>query len=174
MPVSTSAPRASRLPLRSDISEALLHGAGPGAKQGAATHMEERWMALSRHPQRGHSPLPPGSLKGGTYSALWTRHLSPSRQPENRSFYPWSFPRGRDSLQMVQVTESESSSRIQNILLWLMSKSVLTMFSSRSFIVSGLTFKSLIHFDVVCIYNGLLLSHKKRMKWCHLRQHGCN
>ena len=33
------------------------------------------------------------------------------------------------------------------ILLWFMTKSVLPMFSSRSFIVSGLTFMSLIHFE---------------------------
>ena len=26
--------------------------------------------------------------------------------------------------------------------------------------------------DVVCIYNGILLSHKKRKKYCHLQQHG--
>ena len=36
--------------------------------------------------------------------------------------------------------------QIQKILLQFMSKSVLRMFSSRSFIGSGLTFRSLIHF----------------------------
>ena len=35
------------------------------------------------------------------------------------------------------------------------------MFSSRGFTVSGLTFRSITHFDVVCIYNGILLSHKR-------------
>ena len=35
----------------------------------------------------------------------------------------------------------------KKILLWFMSKSVLPMFSSKSFIVSGLTFRSLIRFD---------------------------
>ena len=33
-----------------------------------------------------------------------------------------------------------------------MSKSVLPMFSSRSFIVSSLTFKSLIHFEFIFVY----------------------
>ena len=32
-----------------------------------------------------------------------------------------------------------------------MSESVLLMFSSRSFIVSGLTFRSLIHFEFICV-----------------------
>ena len=38
-----------------------------------------------------------------------------------------------------------------------MSKSVLPMFSSRSFIVSGLTFRSLIHFEFIFVY-GVLVS----------------
>ena len=33
-----------------------------------------------------------------------------------------------------------------------MSESVLPMFSSRSFIVSGLTFRSLIHFELIFVY----------------------
>ena len=33
------------------------------------------------------------------------------------------------------------------ILLWFMSKTILPMFSSRSFVVSGLTLRSLIHFE---------------------------
>ena len=33
-----------------------------------------------------------------------------------------------------------------------MSKSVLPMFSSKSFIVSGLTFRSLIHFEFIFVY----------------------
>ena len=37
-------------------------------------------------------------------------------------------------------------------LLWFMSKSVLPMFSSRSFIVSGLTFRSQIHFEFIFVY----------------------
>ena len=40
--------------------------------------------------------------------------------------------------------------RSKKILLWFMSKSILPMFSSRSFNVSGFTFKSLIHFG--CIF----------------------
>ena len=40
----------------------------------------------------------------------------------------------------------------QRILLWFMSETVLLMFSSRSFIVSGLTFRSLIHFEFIFVY----------------------
>ena len=40
----------------------------------------------------------------------------------------------------------------KKILLWFMSKSVLPMFSSRSFIVSGLIFRSLIHFEFIYVY----------------------
>ena len=40
----------------------------------------------------------------------------------------------------------------QRILLWSVSESVLPMFSSRSFIVSGLTFRSLIHFEFIFVY----------------------
>ena len=39
------------------------------------------------------------------------------------------------------------------ILLWFMSESVLPMFSSRSLIVSGLTFRSLIHFEFIFVYS---------------------
>ena len=39
--------------------------------------------------------------------------------------------------------------RSKNILLWLMSESVPLMFSSRSFMVSGLIFRSLIYFESV-------------------------
>ena len=37
----------------------------------------------------------------------------------------------------------------KKILLWFMSKSVLPMFSSKSFIVSSLTFRSRIHFEFI-------------------------
>ena len=40
----------------------------------------------------------------------------------------------------------------KKILLWFMSKSVLPMFSSKSFIVSGLAFRSLIHFEFIFVY----------------------
>ena len=40
----------------------------------------------------------------------------------------------------------------KNILLWFMSKSVLPMFSSKNFIVSGLTFRSRIHFEFIFVY----------------------
>ena len=40
----------------------------------------------------------------------------------------------------------------KRILLWFMSRNVLPMFSSKSFIVSGLTFKSLVHFEFIFVY----------------------
>ena len=40
----------------------------------------------------------------------------------------------------------------QRILLWFMSESVLPMFSSRSLLVSGLTLRSLIHFEFIFVY----------------------
>ena len=40
----------------------------------------------------------------------------------------------------------------QRILLWFMSSSVLLMFSSKSFIVSGLTCRSLIHFEFIFVW----------------------
>ena len=42
----------------------------------------------------------------------------------------------------------------KKILLWFMSESVLPMFSSKSFIVSGLTFRSLIQFEFLCMVLG--------------------
>uniref|UniRef100_A0A9L0TUC7 Uncharacterized protein n=1 Tax=Equus caballus TaxID=9796 RepID=A0A9L0TUC7_HORSE len=41
---------------------------------------------------------------------------------------------------------------LENMLLRLMSKSVLPMFSSRSCMVSGLTLKSLIHFELIFVH----------------------
>ena len=43
-------------------------------------------------------------------------------------------------------------SRSKKILLQFMSKSVLPMFFSKSFIISDLTFKSLIHFEFTFVY----------------------
>ena len=40
----------------------------------------------------------------------------------------------------------------KKVLLQLMSKSVLPMFSSRSFMVSGLTFRSLAHFEFIFVF----------------------
>ena len=40
----------------------------------------------------------------------------------------------------------------KKILLWFMSKSVFPMVSSKSFIVSGLTFRSLIHLEFIFVY----------------------
>ena len=42
--------------------------------------------------------------------------------------------------------------RSKKILLWLMSKTVLPMFSSKRFIVSHLTFRSLIHYEFIFVY----------------------
>ena len=41
----------------------------------------------------------------------------------------------------------------KKILLRFMSKSALPMFSSKSFVVSGLTFKSLIHSEFIFVYD---------------------
>ena len=41
---------------------------------------------------------------------------------------------------------------LKEIFLWFMSESVLPMFSSKSFISSGLTFRSLIHFEFIFVY----------------------
>lgn len=67
-PVSSRAYRASGLPFRSDITEASLHGAGPGVRQGTSTQLQGRWVALRRPPPpppKENSPSPPGSLEGG-------------------------------------------------------------------------------------------------------------
>ena len=40
----------------------------------------------------------------------------------------------------------------KKIFLQLLSESVLPMFSSKSFIVSGLTFRSLIHFELIFVH----------------------
>ena len=48
----------------------------------------------------------------------------------------------------ISITLGGGSKRI----LWFMSKSLLPVFSSKSFIVSGLTFKSLIHFVYFCVW----------------------
>ena len=42
--------------------------------------------------------------------------------------------------------------RSKTMLLQFMSKSVLPAFSSRSFMVSSLTFRSLIHFELIFVY----------------------
>ena len=44
------------------------------------------------------------------------------------------------------------SRRSKKILLRFTSKSVLPLFSSKSFIVSSLTFRSLIHFEFIFVY----------------------
>ena len=49
----------------------------------------------------------------------------------------------------ISVTLGGGSKRI---LLWFMSSSVLPMFSSKSFVVSGLTFRSLMHFEFIFVY----------------------
>ena len=41
----------------------------------------------------------------------------------------------------------------KRILLWFMALSVLLMFSSKNYIVSGLTFRSLIHFEFIFVYD---------------------
>ena len=50
----------------------------------------------------------------------------------------------------IFITQGGGSYRI---LLWFMLESVLLMFSSKSFIVSGLTFRSLIHFEFIFVWH---------------------
>ena len=57
--------------------------------------------------------------------------------------------------------------RSKKILLWFMSWSVLPMFSSKSLIVSGVTFRSLIHFEFIFVYgvrecSNFILLHSAR------------
>ena len=47
----------------------------------------------------------------------------------------------------------------KKILLWFTSKSILPMFSSKSFIVFCLTFRSLIHFEFIFVYGVRECSH---------------
>ena len=49
--------------------------------------------------------------------------------------------------------------RLKRILLQFMLKSVLPMFSSKSFIVSGFTFRSLVHFKFIFVYGVRKCSH---------------
>ena len=51
-----------------------------------------------------------------------------------------------------------SLGRSEKILLWFMLKSVLPVFSSKGFIVSSLTFRSLIHISVLCQYHTILIT----------------
>ena len=53
----------------------------------------------------------------------------------------------RSHLFIFVFTSISLGGRSKRILLWFMLWSVLPMFSSKSFIVSGLTFRSLIHFE---------------------------
>ena len=51
---------------------------------------------------------------------------------------------------LISITLGDGS---EKILLQLRSKSVLRMLSSKGFIVSGLTFRSLIHFEFIFVYD---------------------
>ena len=61
----------------------------------------------------------------------------------------------------------------KKILLWFMSKCVLPLFSSKSFRVSGLMFRSLIHFEVLgffflCVYDVVTQfseHHTSQLRW---------
>ena len=62
----------------------------------------------------------------------------------------WSFIRSHLCIFVfISITLGGGSKKI---LLWFMSNSVLPMFSSKSFIASSLTFKSLIHFEFIFVY----------------------
>ena len=54
---------------------------------------------------------------------------------------------------ILRVVFSPLRGGSKRILLWFMSSSVLPMFSSKSFIVSDLTFRSLIHFEFIFQYD---------------------
>ena len=62
----------------------------------------------------------------------------------------------------------------KKILLWFMSKYVLPMFSSKNFIVSGLTFRSLLYLEFIFVYgvrecsNFILLHVAVRFSQHHL------
>ena len=72
---------------------------------------------------------------------------------------------------VISITLRDGS---KNTLMQFMSKSVLLMFSSRSFIVSGITFRSLIHFEFIFVYgvrkysNFILLHNAVQFSWHHL------
>ena len=54
-------------------------------------------------------------------------------------------------LQLLSVVITQGGAS-KKILLLFMSKNVLLMFSSKNFIVSGLTFRSSIHFEFIFVY----------------------
>ena len=61
----------------------------------------------------------------------------------------------------ISIAQGGGSKRI---MLWFMSKTILPMFFSKSFIVSGLIFRSLIHFEFIFVYgvrtcSNLILLH---------------
>ena len=55
-------------------------------------------------------------------------------------------------VQTMKIRDLKLSVHHTKTLLWFMSKSVLPMFSSRNFMISNLTFKSLIHFYFIFVY----------------------
>ena len=59
----------------------------------------------------------------------------------------------RSHLNIFAFVSFALGSRYIKLLLRVMSKSVLPMFSSRSFMVSGLQFSSLIHFEFIFVYS---------------------
>ena len=66
--------------------------------------------------------------------------------------------------QLMQLNIKKQTTQSKNILQQFMSKAVLPMFSSRSFIVSGFIFRSLIHFEFIFVYgvrecSNLILLH---------------
>ena len=56
----------------------------------------------------------------------------------------------------ISIAQGGGSKRI---MLWFMSKTILPMFFSKSFIVSGLIFRSLIHFEFIFVYGVRKCSH---------------
>ena len=78
---------------------------------------------------------------------------------------PWEFP-GKSTgvgchFLLQGIFPTQGASQPQKILLWFMSKSVLSLFSSRNFITSGLTLRSLIwvYLCIWCQINPFLYLH---------------
>ena len=64
-----------------------------------------------------------------------------------------SFKFNKSHLFIFVFTSITLGSGSQKILLWFMSKSVFPMFFSKSLLLSGLTFKSLIHLELIFVYD---------------------
>ena len=115
--------------------------------------------ALSRCPTLPTSPRVhyQGSLKTGLWAWLSLQISSSGKA----SFYEILASIYKKQLFFISITLRGGSKKI---LLWFMSMSDFPTFSSKSFIVSGLTFRSLIHLEFIFVYgvreySNLILLH---------------